>query len=294
VKLATYRDGDRLAVGVVVADRIVDLSTGARGYEDMIALLRGGDGALELARSRPASEEGRPLADVELWAPIPRPGKFLGIGLNYAEHAAETGREPPRHPTVFAKMPTCVNRPGGEIVIPRVSRDVDYEGELAFVIGRRCKNVSREEALGVIAGYTVVNDVSVRDWQRRTSQFTLGKSFDTHGPMGPWLVTADEVGDPHDLEIRTWVDGELRQHSNTRHLIFDVPSLVETLSTVFTLEPGDVVATGTPSGVGAAMTPPRFLEPGSKVRIEIERVGVLENPVVSEETYAARYAPATT
>ncbi|HVS13165.1 MAG TPA: fumarylacetoacetate hydrolase family protein [Thermoanaerobaculia bacterium] len=282
MKLVTYRDGGRVAVGVVADDRVIDLTSGESGIPDMISLLDAGARGMELARSRAAAGGGKPLAAVELFAPIPRPGKFLGIGLNYAEHAAETGRQPPEHPTVFAKMPTCVNRPGGAIVVPRVSSQVDYEGELAFVVGRRCKNVSRREALEVIAGYTVVNDVSVRDWQRRTSQFTLGKSFDSHGPMGPWLVTADEVGDPHDLELRTWVDGELRQHSSTRHLIFDLPALVETLSTAFTLEPGDVIATGTPSGVGAAMDPPRFLAPGSTVRIEVERVGVLENPVVAE------------
>jgi 2-keto-4-pentenoate hydratase/2-oxohepta-3-ene-1,7-dioic acid hydratase in catechol pathway len=287
MKLVTYRDDDRVAVGVVVGEAVVDLSLGDDGYPDLTSLLRAGEQGLELARARALAGGGKPLAliggaGVELFAPIPRPGKFLGIGLNYAEHAAETGRTAPEHPTVFAKMPTCVNRPGGAIVVPGVSREVDYEGELAFVIGRRCKNVAREEALDVVAGYTVVNDVSVRDWQRRTSQFTLGKSFDTHGPMGPWLVTADEVGDPHGLELRTWVDGELRQHSNTRELIFDIPTLVATLSTAFTLEPGDVIATGTPSGVGAAMSPPRYLEPGSTVRIEIERVGVLENPVIAE------------
>jgi len=287
MKLVTYRDDDRVAVGVVVGEAVVDLSLGDDGYPDLTSLLRAGEQGLELARARALAGGGKPLAliggaGVELFAPIPRPGKFLGIGLNYAEHAAETGRTAPEHPTVFAKMPTCVNRPGGAIVVPGVSREVDYEGELAFVIGRRCKNVAREEALDVVAGYTVVNDVSVRDWQRRTSQFTLGKSFDTHGPMGPWLVTADEVGDPHGLELRTWVDGELRQHSNTRELIFDIPTLVATLSTAFTLEPGDVIATGTPSGVGAAMSPPRYLEPGATVRIEIERVGVLENPVIAE------------
>ena len=287
MKLVTYRDDDRVAVGVVVGEHVVDLSLGDDGYPDLTSLLRAGEQGLELARARALAGGGKPLAPiggagVELFAPIPRPGKFLGIGLNYAEHAAETGRTAPEHPTVFAKMPTCVNRPGGAIVVPGVSREVDYEGELAFVIGRRCKNVAREEALDVVAGYTVVNDVSVRDWQRRTSQFTLGKSFDSHGPMGPWLVTADEVGDPHGLELRTWVDGELRQHSNTRELIFDIPTLVATLSTAFTLEPGDVIATGTPSGVGAAMSPPRYLEPGATVRIEIERVGVLENPVIAE------------
>jgi 2-keto-4-pentenoate hydratase/2-oxohepta-3-ene-1,7-dioic acid hydratase in catechol pathway len=159
---------------------------------------------------------------------------------------------------------------------------VDYEGELGIVIGHRCRHVPKERAAGVIGGFLVVNDVSARDWQAHSPTWTMGKSFDTHGPTGPWVVTADEVGDPHRLAIRTWVNGELRQDSNTRHLLFNCYDLVEYLSTAFTLEPGDIIATGTSGGVGFKMSPPCYLEPGDTVRIEIEAVGVLENAVVAE------------
>ena len=224
----------------------------------------------------------RPLADVELLAPVPRPGKFLAVGLNYADHIAETGAETPRYPTIFTKQRTCVNRPGGAIQIPLASKNVDYEGELGIVIGETCRHVAAADAPAVIAGYTIVNDVSVRDWQNRTRQFTMGKSFDTHGPMGPAIVSADELGDPHALGIRTYVNGELRQNSNTEHLIFNCFDIVEYLSTAFTLEPGDVIATGTPSGVAVAMTPPRWLTPGDIVRIEIDGIGALENTCAPE------------
>ena len=188
----------------------------------------------------------------------------------------------PEHQLWFNKQSTCVIGPGAPIHIPLASSMVDYEGELGFVIGRRCRHVPAERAADVIAGYTVVNDVSVRDWQLRTPTMTMGKSFDTHGPLGPALVTADEIGDPHGLRLQTWVNGELRQDSKTDDLIFDCFEMVEHLSTVFTLEPGDVIATGTPAGVGMAMNPPQFLEAGDVVRIEIEGVGVLENPVIDE------------
>jgi 2-keto-4-pentenoate hydratase/2-oxohepta-3-ene-1,7-dioic acid hydratase in catechol pathway len=175
-----------------------------------------------------------------------------------------------------------VTGPYDEVHRPRVSDQLDYEGELGFVIGRRCRHVSREDAPGVIAGYLAVDDVSVRDWQVRTPQWTLGKSFDTHGPIGPWIVTADELGDPHALDIRTWVNGELRQSSNTANLIYDSYALVEVLSTVCTLEPGDIVATGTPGGVGMLMDPPQLLRAGDVVRVEIEGIGAIENRVVDE------------
>ena len=166
--------------------------------------------------------------------------------------------------------------------VPRASHVLDYEGELGFVIGRRCRHVSRDDARDVIAGYLIVNDVTVRDWQLRVPTWTIGKSFDTHGPIGPWIVTADELPDPHQLDLRTWVNGELRQESNTKQLIFDCFALVEHLSTAFTLEPGDIVATGTPSGVGIALRPPKLLKHGDVVRIEIEGLGRLENPVIDE------------
>lgn len=282
--LSLLRDG-RSAIGVLADEEtVVDLSVAAPDLpRGMCRFLAAGEAAMEAARRAVDSGDGRvALAEQTLLAPVPRPRKFFAIGLNYADHAAETGQELPAFPTVFNKQVTCVNRPGGDIHIPRASSAVDYEGEFAFVIGRRCRGVAAEDAAGAIAGYTIVNDVSVRDWQRRSPTMILGKGWDTHGPMGPCLVTADEVEDPNALGIRTWVNGELRQDSNTRELVFDCPKLVETISTMCTLEPGDVVSTGTPAGVGLAFRPPKFLVAGDTVRIEIDGLGVLENPVVAE------------
>ncbi len=281
MRLATFTHEGVTRVGVVDGQAIVELP--ASLPRDMIGFLAAGAAALDAARDAVEKAGPRiPLAEVRLEAPVPRPGKFLAIGLNYADHVKESGLERPLVPVFFNTQTTCVVGPSDPFDLPRASALLDYEGELAFVIGRRCRHVPRERAAEVIAGYTVVNDVSVRDWQLRTPTMTMGKSFDTHGPMGPWLATPDEVGDPHALELRTWVDGELRQRSNTRELIFDCFAQVEHLSTAFTLEPGDVVTTGTPSGVGGAMHPPRFLVAGSVVRIEIERVGAIENRVVAE------------
>ena len=217
-----------------------------------------------------------------LEAPIRRPPKVLAVGLNYADHVRETGREAPKVPMIFNKQATSVTGPTGAVHVPRASDRVDWEGELAFVIGKRCRHVPRDRAASVIAGYTIVNDVSVRDWQMRVPTFTMGKSFDTHCPLGPVIVTPDEIGDPHALDLRTWVNDDLRQSSNTRELIFDCYYLVEHLSTAFTLEPGDVVSTGTPSGVGDAMSPPVFLKPGDVVRVAIDGIGELRNPVIAE------------
>ena len=284
MRLARYANGSGPRLGVVVDGALVDLRAAApdlpREMGELLAL--GAEGRAAAGAAAEAADERIPLDDVTLLAPVPQPSKFLAVGLNYADHVAETGLETPEFPLVFAKMPSCVTGPHDRIQRPVVSDRLDWEGELAFVIGERCRHVKREDAASVIAGYTIVNDVSVRDWQVKTSQWVLGKSFDTHGPMGPWLVTPDEVGDPHALDIRTTVNGETMQASNTRHLIFDCYDLVETLSTVFTLEPGDVIATGTPGGVGNAMTPPRFLAAGDTVRIEVERIGAIENAVVDE------------
>ncbi|MDE2922432.1 MAG: fumarylacetoacetate hydrolase family protein [Acidobacteriota bacterium] len=282
--LSLLRDG-RSAIGVLADEEtVVDLSVAAPDLpRGMCRFLAAGDEAMDAARRAVDSGAGRvPLAEQTLLAPVPKPRKFFAIGLNYADHAAETGQQLPEFPTVFNKQVTCVNRPGGAIHIPRASSAVDYEGEFAFVIGRRCRGVAARDAAGAIAGYTIVNDVSVRDWQRRSPTMILGKGWDTHGPMGPYLVTADEVEDPNDLGIRTWVNGELRQDSNTRELVFNCPKLVETISTMCTLEPGDVVSTGTPAGVGLAFKPPKFLVAGDTVRIEIDGLGVLENPVIAE------------
>jgi 2-keto-4-pentenoate hydratase/2-oxohepta-3-ene-1,7-dioic acid hydratase in catechol pathway len=270
---------------VLDGDDVVDLSIAAPTLPPtVVGILEGGADALAAVDAARRSGAGRsPLAGARLAAPVPRPPKFCAIGLNYADHIAETNSKTPEYPTVFVKLPTCVAGPHDDIVRPKVSKELDYEGELGFVVGTRCRHVPAERAHEVIAGYTVINDVSVRDYQRRTSQFTLGKSFDTHGVIGPWIVTADEVGDPHDLEITTWVNGEVRQHSNTKHLIFDCYALVAALSEVYTLEPGDVVATGTSSGVAAAMKPPRWLVAGDVVRIEIQGIGAIENRVVDED-----------
>jgi 2-keto-4-pentenoate hydratase/2-oxohepta-3-ene-1,7-dioic acid hydratase in catechol pathway len=284
VRLCSFWQGDALRVGVVTESGIVDLSAAAPDLPgEMTALLAAGEPALQAAAKAAAhARSWLAPAAVRLAAPIPRPPKFLAIGLNYADHVAEAGLERPALPTVFNKQSTCVTGPRDPVQMPRVSSALDYEGELGFAIGRRCRHVPRARAHEVIAGYLVVNDVTVRDWQFRTPTWTMGKSFDTHGPLGPWLTTPDEVGDPHGLRLRTWVNGELRQDSNTKQLIFDCFALVEHLSTAFTLEPGDVVTTGTPSGVGIAMKPPKLLRVGDVVRVEIDGLGALENPVVPE------------
>ncbi len=291
MKLATFTHAGSTRIGVVRGDELVDLAAAAPELpRDLIAFLSLGQRARQRAGEVASATGARlPLAELKLEAPVPRPPKYLAIGLNYADHVAESGLEPPRFPTVFNKQSTCVVGPHDEVHMPRVSSALDYEGELAFVIGKRCRHVPRRRAPEVIAGYLVANDVSVRDWQLRTPTWTIGKSFDTHGPLGPWLTTSDEVGDPHGLGLRTWVNGELRQSSNTKELIFDCFALVEHLSTAFTLEVGDVIATGTPGGVGISMKPPRLLAVGDVVRIEIDGLGELRNEVVSEPEETARF-----
>jgi len=249
------------------------------GDADPIALLAGGPGAL---RAAAAGAPTCPLDAVRLRAPIPRPPKLLAIGLNYSDHCAEAGLPEPDFPVFFNKQTTCVVGPGDAVHVPRVSSLVDFECELALVIGRRCRHVPAERALDAVAGYTVINDVTVRDWQLRAPTMTIGKSFDTHGPIGPWVVTADEIADPHALRLRTWVNGELMQDASTAGMIFDCAQQIETLSTAFTLEPGDIIATGTPAGVGMLRQPPVWLAPGDTVTVEIDGIGRLDNPVVAE------------
>ena len=276
-------------IGVVVGDEVVDLAAAAPEMpRSMELFLERGAPALERARAAARGGSRLALAQVKLEAPVMRPRKFLAIGLNYADHIAETGRPAPEFPVFFNKQVTCVNGPFDPIWMPRVSDKLDYEGELAFVIGRRCRHVPKERAREVIAGYLICNDVSVRDWQQRSPTMTLGKSFDTHGPLGPWLVTADEVGDPHVLDLETTIDGERRQKSNTKHLVFDCFAQVETLSTAFTLEPGDVISTGTCGGVGVAMNPRGYMKVGQRVRIEISGLGAIESEVIPEPADTAR------
>jgi 2-keto-4-pentenoate hydratase/2-oxohepta-3-ene-1,7-dioic acid hydratase in catechol pathway len=284
MKLATFNHAGTTRVGVVRGDEVVDLATAAPSLpRDLTAFLAEGSAALTTAREVAASARARlALAAVRLEAPILRPPKFLAIGLNYADHVKESRLEAPPFPVFFNKQSTCVTGTGRPIHVPRVSALLDYEGELAFVIGRRCRHVPRARAREVIAGFLIVNDVSVRDWQFRAPTMMMGKGFDTHGPLGPWIVTPDEIGDPHDLEIRCFVNGEKRQETNTQHMIFDCFQQIEHLTAAFTLEPGDVISTGTSSGVGIAMKPPKLLQVGDVVRIEINKIGHIENRVIPE------------
>jgi len=268
------------AIGVVDADEIVDLSQSGLPVEPAAALAEVGRGGIEeLAEGAPRLA----LSEVQLLAPaVPR--KYLAIALNYADHIAEMGMEAPEVPVFFNKQVTCVVGPGADVHMPKVSTFLDYEAELAVVIGRRCRHVPVERAHEVIAGYTCANDLSVRDWQGRARTMTLGKSFDTHGPLGPWLVTPEEIGDPQDLRIRCYVDDDLRQDASTAEMVFDCFQQVSHLSEAFTLEPGDVIATGTPAGVGLGRKPvsENILHVGQTVRVEIERIGELVNTVVEE------------
>ena len=289
MRLARFSHDGRERGGVVVGDEVVDLTVAAPQLpDDPAALLAAGPDALAAAEVAVGAGPRLALDEVELRCPVPRPHNFLAIGLNYADHIAESGMPTPEHPVFFNKEVSCVTGPFDPVHLPRASTMVDYEGELGFIIGRPCRHVRADRAHEVIAGYFVVDDVTARDWQFRTPQWNLGKSFDTHGPIGPWIVTADEIGDPHDLDLKTWVNGELRQSSNTRNLVFDCFEQVATLSTVCTLEPGDLVASGTPDGVGMAMSPPAFLVEGDVVTITIDGVGTIANPVIAEPDDTAR------
>lgn len=284
MRLATFRCADSgPQAGAIGADKIVGLT--AAGFPDMLSVLRaGGDvvARIEAFLSNPPAPSVFALDDVRLLAPVPRPSKLICIGLNYRDHAEETNLPIPSVPTVFVKFPTAVIGPGEAIVLPKASTRPDYEAELAFVIGKGGRHIPAEAWRDHVFGYTILNDVSARDVQMATSQWTMGKSFDTFAPMGPYLVTADEVPDPQALDIRLTLNGELMQSSNTRNLIFGVPELVEYLSSVFTLEPGDVISTGTPAGVGFARKPPVYLREGDQVEIGVQGLGELHNPVVNE------------
>jgi 2-keto-4-pentenoate hydratase/2-oxohepta-3-ene-1,7-dioic acid hydratase in catechol pathway len=281
--LCTYAFEGRTQIGLVQGSGIVNLSQAlageVSGIHPMIDLIaRWAD-----LKDRVAALAGAPadvqLEQVRLLAPVPRPGKVLAIGLNYLEHVNENiigeTRTVPEHPIWFTKLGNAINGPFDPIVLPRISAMTDYEAEMVAIIGQRCRHVPRERAAEVVFGYCVGNDVSVRDIQKRTSQWMLGKSFDTHAPFGPWITTADEVGDPHQLDMRCLVNGELRQHSNTRLMIHNVWDQIAQLTQVMTLEPGDVIYTGTCSGVGAAFNPPKFLRHGDTVRVEIDGLGAI-------------------
>lgn len=318
MRLVTFAARGQTRVGAVEGDWIVDLTRAARAHyaargvsrpgararallpPSMTQVLVGGDEALALAREITAetrrtlahAPEARALesdgvvwraGDVRLLPPVPAPPKILCVGRNYAEHAREGGGEPPTIPIYFGRFPHSLLGPGEPYVLPAVSGQVDYEGELAAVIGRRGRDIPESRALEYVAGYTVFNDISIRDFQRRTTQWMIGKNFDRSGPLGPALVTRDEVPDPQSLTLTVDVSGERLQEAGTSTMIFPVAHLIADVSRALTLEPGDVIATGTPSGVGFARKPPRWLHAGDTVRISITKVGVLETPVVARD-----------
>ena len=290
MKLVTFTHDKQTRVGAVIDNTIVDSQGYAEIPDSMIEFLGAGSTALQAMQELIDSGRARiALNEVKLNAPVPRPGKFLGISLNYAGHISETGRDQPAYPSFFTKQSTCVIGSGDVIHRPRVSDKLDYEGELAFVIGKRCRHVPVGKAHQVIAGFTIANDVSVRDWQMRSPTMMIGKSFDTCGPLGPWIVTPDELGDPHNLNIKTWIDDELRQDANTRQMIFNCYDMIAYLSQAMMLEPGDVITTGTPGGVGVKMQPRGYLKPGQTARIEIEGIGTLANPVIEEPENLVMY-----
>ena len=271
--------------GVVVEKRVVPLEDLLPGIKQVRQLAAGGPALLErLKAALPDAHPVAALADVHLLPPVERPGKYLAIGMNYAKHVEEAdklGVARAKHQTWFNKQTTCISGPY-DAIEPGVTEKLDYEVELVAVIGAPAKGVGEADAPAHIFGYTVGNDVSARDWQFHTPTFTMGKSFDTHGPIGPWIVTTDEIADPHALDIRCFVNGELRQSSNTGGMISNLWAQVAYLSTAFTLETGDLIATGTPEGVGVGMDPQRFLQPGDVVRCEIDGIGAIENRVAGE------------
>lgn len=284
MKFVTFqRAGARSEAGVLIGDQVVSLA--GAGFPGMLSVAASGPAGRAKIESYildPPADSTHPLSSVQLKAPIPRPPKMICVGLNYRDHAAEARQEIPKVPTIFAKFPNIVIGPGQPIVLPKNSRKPDYEAEFAFVIGIGGRHIPSHAWKEHVFGYTVFNDVSARDFQMASSQWLMGKSFDTFAPMGPSLVSADEIADPHALDISLHIGGEELQHSNTRELIFKIPELVAFLSSVVTLEPGDVVATGTPAGVGFARVPPRYLKPGDEVVVTIEGIGELRNPVVAE------------
>ena len=311
MKLVTYLWKGRFALGALVNERVVDLRHTYRAAQsrsgdweelavanlrvptDLLGLLRGGDRSMTAARqalrfveSLSAAESAsfcHPITDIEILAPISRPGKVVCVGLNYHSHLAEIGEPAPEYPILFHKPATSVIGPAQPIVLPRVSRQIDYEGELAVVIGRRGKYIPEEQALSYVAGYTCANDVSAHDIEFRTSQWTSGKMLDTFCPLGPVLLTADELPDPNALRLKTVLNGQTMQEGHTSDMLFPVPFLISYISSLATLEPGDVILTGTPSGIGCNRRPRVFLRAGDRISVHIEGIGTLTNPVAAEE-----------
>jgi len=283
MQFVTFERNGSAEPGVIRGSNAIGLK--GAGFPTLLAVIEGGVEArrqVENWLAKPPADAVVPLASARLLAPIPHPPKIICVGLNYRDHAIESKMEIPKVPTIFAKFSTAVIGPGAPIVLPKNSAKPDYEAELAFVIGKGGRYIAKERWQEHVFGYTNLNDVSARDYQMATTQWMMGKTFDTFAPFGPAIVSADEIADPHALEIQMIINGEVLQSSNTSQLIFRIPELVEYLSSVFTLEPGDIVSTGTPSGVGFSRTPPRWLRPGDECVVKISGLGELRNPVRAE------------
>ena len=282
MKLLRYEHAGKPTLGIVKGEDIVCLASLSDTYPTMLSIIAAGEHALSaVAAVAAAAMETVPLAGARLLAPIERPGKYLAIGMNFRKHIAEAERlgvSAPAQQFWFNKQTSCIVGPYDD-TDPGVSEKLDYEVELCAVIGRTAKGVSEQDASNHVFGYMVANDISARDWQMHSPTFTMGKSFDTHGPVGPWIVTADEIPDPHDLALRCLVNGAVRQQSNTSQMVHNLWQQIAYLATAFTLDPGDLLATGTPEGVGVGMQPPQFLQPGDVVRCEIDGIGAIENRV---------------
>ncbi len=277
MKLVTFVEGGSTRPGLVVEGGIVDL--GAEGFKDTIAFIGAAESVqAELAKKKPSVS----LKDAKLLAPVPAPPRIFGIGINYAEHAKEMGSETQKVPTVFTVMSSAVVGPDAEVILPKASSMVDYEAELAVVIGKAGYQIPASQAMEYVFGYSIMNDVSARDVQRATTQWSLGKSFPTFAPMGPWVVTKDEIADPHALGISLAIGPDKLQDSNTSMLIFRIPALIEYISGITPLEVGDVISTGTPAGVGMGRTPPRWLKAGEEMVVHIDGIGELRNRLVAE------------
>ena len=293
MKLVTYKYKNSTGIGSLLEEGIVPFSTNKHLPDNMLEFLQGGENLIEEAQDLCSNPKHLiSMEEVILQAPILRPPKIIAIGLNYKDHIEEVraaGREmaTPEVPMIFNKQSLSATGPFDDVHDPKVSDMLDYEGELTMVIGKKCRHVSRDNAKDVIAGYCVANDLSVRDWQLRVPTFTIGKSFDTHCPFGPAIVTPDEISDPHNLSITTHVNGEIRQDSNTKHLLFDCFVLIEHLSTAFTLEPGDLILTGTSSGVGVVEG--KFLKKDDVIKISISELGFIENRVIDEPDSTINY-----
>ena len=283
MRLCVFEATSGTGVGLVIGEEVADLRKVLPYLSpNPVDILAAGQAGIEIVERAARTAPRIPLANAKLNCPVNRPGKILGIGLNYHDHAKETGRDAPTTQMWFNKQASSVHGPFDPVLMPAVSTALDYEVELVALIGKRGRHVPRERVHEIVAGYMTGCDFSVRDWQRATQTMIMGKGFDTHAPVGPWITTPDEAGDISKMSLKCWVNGELRQNGNTGEMIFDLAQQIEHVTKAFALEPGDLIFTGTPAGVGVAFTPPKFLKVGDTVKVEVERLGAIETIIAQE------------